>query len=64
MAKESTNGTLERFMTVNGTMAEKKDTECGKAKTEIPTSANGRTLKRTVMVFIPGHLGINMKVIY
>ena len=64
MAKESINGTLGKFMTVNGTMVEKKGTEYGKAKMEIHTSASGRTPKRTVTVFIPGHLGINMKVIY
>jgi hypothetical protein len=61
MAREFTNGRLEKFMMENGAVAVKKVTEYGKEKTVTPTLENGKTQKLTVMVYTHGHRGINTK---
>lgn len=61
MEREFTNGKQEKYTMENGKMEPNMATASGKAKTEIPTSANGSQVKPTAMEFTPGQAVINMR---
>lgn len=61
MARESTNGQMEKCMMENGGMESKKAMEFGKEYSEIATSVSGRILKLMAMVFISGRMETDMR---
>ena len=62
MEKESTLGTMERFMTENGIKDLNMDTAFGEEFQETPISVNGDILRRKATEFTHGKTVIDMRV--
>ena len=61
MARESTTGQTERFMTANGARASRMAMECGRASLVTHTSASGRTARQTATECTSGKMETGMK---